>query len=150
MFVRFQRGAVVVIKLKVKKLHPDAKLPQKNNSTDAVWDLFAIEGEVVSKDLQSPIRTGLAFSIPKGYFGLIKPRSGMSLNNGVSVLAGVIDSGFHGEVRVILTSKTDLSIKNGDKVAQMVILPLPEVVIEEVRALPDSDRGIKGFGSSGK
>ena len=138
------------INLQVKRLDPDAKLPEKNNSSDAGFDLFSKRDTNVFSGSRQTIETGIAVNIPKGYFGLIKPRSGMSFFNGVGVLAGVVDSGYQGEIKVILTAMELVRVQKGDKIAQMVIIPIPEVFLEEVDGFPSSERGNKGFGSSGK
>lgn len=97
------------------------------------------------------ISTGVSFAIPKGYVGLIWPRSGLALKKGVDVLAGVIDSGYRGEIGVVLlnTGYDDVVIREGEKVAQILIQPVESVGILEVESLDESVRGEKNFGSSG-
>jgi dUTP pyrophosphatase len=97
------------------------------------------------------IKTGIAIEIPKGFVGLVWPRSGLAIKKGVSVLAGVIDSSYRGEIGVVLlnTNYDDLIIKKGDKIAQLLIQPIETVNIEEVKELSDTERAENGFGSSG-
>jgi dUTP pyrophosphatase len=139
--------------LKVKKLKPEAKLPTKNNLSDAAFDLYASEGINVPNSQVTKINTGIAVEIPKGYYGQIFDRSSMGAK-GLTVFGGVIDSGYRGEVIVCLhNTAKDFSwhtVSPGDKIAQMVILPVPEMQVVEVQELEESDRGEKGFGSSGK
>jgi dUTP pyrophosphatase len=97
-------------------------------------------------------RTGLSFEIPEGYVGLVWPRSGLSIKEGVDVLAGVVDSGYRGEVMVCLlnTGVRYVKIKEGDRIAQILFQEVPEFQLQEVEILQNSDRGEGGFGSSGK
>jgi dUTP pyrophosphatase len=94
----------------------------------------------------------VSFEIPEGYVGLVWPRSGLSVKRGIDVLAGVIDSGYRGEVRVCLynTSHDWLEVKEGDRIAQILFQEVPQFQLQEVDILQNSDRGEGGFGSSGK
>jgi dUTP pyrophosphatase len=163
-----------MLTLKVKKLNPEAKLPTKNNLSDAAFDLYANEYVSLRSGQATKIKTGIAVEIPDGYYGQIFDRSSIGAL-GISVLGGVIDSGYRGEIIVCLLNNNlpDCGMKyeyystdhyekeyysidsvhlitKGNKIAQMVILPVPQVEVEEVEELSDSDRGTKGFGSSGK
>lgn len=135
--------------LKCKRLDVNAKLPTKANALDAGFDLYAIEATNVGY-LSTKIRTGISVEIPDGYFGMICSRSSMGAK-GLQVLGGIIDSGYRGEVIVMLASNCSEfnKINVGDKIAQMVILPVPDMQIVESNDLNDSERGNKGFGSSG-
>jgi dUTP pyrophosphatase len=129
-----------------------ANLPSKSHDSDAGWDLYSVEG---SFELQPGeryvIHTGIAFEIPKGFVGLIWPRSGLSVKKGVDVLAGVVDSGYRGEVRVCLlnTGSEPCKIDKGDRIAQILFQEVPEFSLEVVEDFSNSDRGDNGFGSSG-
>jgi len=154
------------LKLKIKKLHPDAKIPQYAKPGDAGLDLVAISKNTVNKGPAwaeegfnhqlnyIEYGTGLAFEIPEGHVGLIFPRSsirktGMSLRNSV----GVIDSGYRGEVKFSFEMAPQINRKEyevGEKVGQMIIMPFPLVEVEEVETLSESERGSGGYGSTGR
>lgn len=139
------------MKIKFKKLSKLSKIPSFANEDDAGMDLMAITVKQSSNFYE--YGTGLAMEIPKGYVGLLFPRSSISntdhyLRNSV----GVIDSGYRGEIKIRM-SVPDLGKREyeiGDKIAQLIILKLPSINIEEVKILDVSSRGEKGFGSSGK
>lgn len=153
-----------MIDLHCKKLYEDAKLPTRAYEHDAGWDLYvhnlnSLPGAPLKyKNMYrageiATVYTGIALAIPNGYVGLIMDRSSMG-SKGISRLAGVIDSGYRGEVIVKLTKvageKMDyLWLSHGDKVAQLLIVPIPATKLVEVSDLPPSERGEKGFGSSG-
>lgn len=137
------------MQLKAKRLTDTAKLPVKNHTTDAGFDLFSDEDITVRT--QSTIKTGLALEIPTGYYAEIVGRSGLTSKTSFRVNKGVIDSAYRGEIMIMAeTYKTAYKIKQGDKIAQMILYKLPEFEIEEVSELSDSERGVKGFGSSDK
>lgn len=145
------------MELLVKKLTVTAKLPTKAYSKDAGYDLYSDQDITIIKNSVSrptpysvAVATGIAVAIPEGYWGLIKPRSGYSVKYGVDALAGVVDAGFRSEVKVIISSIKPFNIEKGDRIAQMIILPVVELPLTEVEELPDSERGKKGFGSSGR
>ena len=120
-------------------------------STDAAWDIEAIEPVLVGPRRSELVSTGLQVAIPAGYCGILKSRSGNAVR-GIDVAAGVIDSAYRGEVKVLVRNTTDAAynINAGDRVAQMMIVAVPEVEWIVVSDLPEADRGDKGFGSSGK
>lgn len=142
------------MKIKFKKLHPRAQKPFKANEGDAGFDLKCVSAEI--KQQKSSIflecGTGLSLEIPKGYVGLLFPRSSIShtkhsLRNSV----GVIDSGYRGEIKLRFSpDDSPQSYMAGDKVGQLVLLRLPKVEFEESDSLASSQRSEKGFGSSGK
>ena len=137
------------MQLKVKRLTDTAKLPVKNHATDAGFDIFADEDITVRT--QETIKTGIALEIPTGYYAEIVGRSGLTSKTSFRVNKGVIDSAYRGEIRIMAeTYKTAYKIKQGDKIAQMILYKLPEFEIEEVSELSESERGTKGFGSSDK
>ena len=125
------------------KAHPD----------DAGFDLFSASDDfVLEAGKQDVVETGLHIAIPPGYVGIIKPRSGYSVKYGTDVIAGVVDAGYTGEVLVVLTALTTFTIKRKDKIAQMLIVKVPPMELEEVNTLEelgDTERGANGFGSTG-
>lgn len=139
-------------KIKVKKIHQNAILPYKANKGDAGWDLFSVEDAKIYPKSRLTIKTGIALEIPGGYVGLIWPRSGLSVKHGINKLAGVIDSGYRGEIIVCLHNTDEwipYEIKSGDKIAQILFMSIPGFELEWMENLQDSERGEKGFGSSG-
>ncbi len=124
-------------------------------SGDAAADLPARIDTVVPARGRALVPTGFAVAIPSGWCGLVLPRSGLALKNGVTVLnaPGLIDSGYRGELQVILhnSGDTDFAVERGQRIAQFLVLPVPAVSYDEVDELPaaDDDRGAQGFGSSG-
>jgi len=139
------------LKINVKKLHPDAIIPSYSKEGDAGMDLTAVTLTETAYDITFGF--GLALEIPKGYVGLIFPRSSIRkydllLTNSV----GVIDSGYRGEIQATFkkTNRLDSFYKVGERVAQIMIIPYPTVKFNEVDELSDTDRGTGGFGSTGK
>jgi len=140
----------VRVKLKVKKIHPEAKLPAYAHPGDAGFDLFACADEELRPGEVKAVPTGIAIAVPAGYVGLVWDKSGISLK-GVHRLAGVVDAGYRGEVRVVMVNlgREPYAVKKGMKVAQMLIQPVLTVDIEESAELDDTSRGGNGFGSTG-
>ena len=132
-------------------LNNKAKMPTKAHTSDAGWDLYAANSTVISEHQRKTIETGIALEIPDGYVGLIWPRSGLSVKQGIDVLAGVVDSGYRGEIKVCLynTSKDNVVIESGDRIAQILIQPVSQMEMIAVDSLSDTERGEGGFGSSG-
>ncbi len=142
-----------MINVRIKLAHPDAKVPTKNNFEDAGWDLYSIDRGEISNGYTRLIKTGIHIQIPRGFVGLIWDRSGMACKHGIHRIAGVIDSGYTGEIVVALSNLTGKRhmIECGDKVAQLIIQKIPlHVRWETVEELDASNRGSKGFGSSDK
>jgi dUTP pyrophosphatase len=139
------------MKLKVKKMSPDAKLPLYGHKGDAGMDLFSSLEYVLPKGEVFAVPTGIQVEIPKGYVGLIWDKSGVSLK-GVHRLAGVVDAGYRGEVKVVMINwgQSPFFIEKGMKIAQLLIQAVEEAEIVEVEDLEDSSRGEGGFGSTGK
>ena len=136
------------MKVKIKKLSPDAKVPRYAKSGDACMDLYAVS-HTIDQYGNQVYDTQIAMEIPKGYVGLVFPRSsvsktGLSLRNSV----GVIDSGYRGSIMLKFSGETG-SYLAGDRIGQIMILPYPEIEYVEVNQLTDSDRGTGGFGSTG-
>lgn len=144
-------GDLSIDTIPIKKLHPEAQIPTKANSSDAGFDLYALESMVLPRQYHKLVKTGIAIAIPEGCVGLIWPRSGLSYKHGLDVLAGVIDAGYRGEVGVILynTQYGDYRIDRGDRIAQLVIQKVENFSMIEVSELETSERNKGGFGSSG-
>lgn len=138
--------------INVKLLNEHAIMPTRSHSTDAGYDLYATEGLTIISGERRLVKTGISFGMEEGLSGLIWPRSGLSVRNGIDVLAGVIDSGYLGEIKVCLlnTSIEDLKISMGDRIAQILFQEVPKVTLTVSDNLGASQRGGKGFGSSGK
>ena len=128
-----------------------ANLPTKSHPSDAGWDLYSVEKLDLQPGKRHSVYTGIAFEIPKGHVGLIWPRSGMSVKKGIDVLAGVVDSGYRGEIKVCLLNTGDepCIINKGDRIAQILFQEVPEFDLEIVKEFSKSDRGEGGFGSTG-
>jgi dUTP pyrophosphatase len=135
--------------LKVKKLDRDAKLPERKRDGDAGLDLYCIEDFEIEPNEIKIVRTGIAVEIPKGYFGMIKDRSGLA-SKGLHVLAGIIDENYRGEIKVVLINlgKEKLKFEKYSRIAQLLIIPYLKVEIKEDE-LSQTERGENGFGSSG-
>lgn len=137
--------------VKVKKLHPDAKIPDKKHPEDAGYELYALGNYVVEDEQASLVATGIAIEIPKGYVGIVKEKSGRAIS-GIEVHAGVIDSNYRDEVKVVVTTRDTKSpavIRSGEKVAQILYIEQVQaehLVVEELSK--EGDRG-GGFGSTG-
>jgi len=136
----------------VKKLVGSAMIPARSNKTDAGYDLFSVESYTLKPLERKLFKTGIAIEIPSGYYGRVAPRSGLAFKNGLDVMAGVIDSGFRGEVGVILInlSNEEVYLTHGDRIAQLIIETCHQPTMIWVEDLNDSSRAEKGFGSSGK
>jgi dUTP pyrophosphatase len=143
------------MKLQITRLDPDLPLPTYARSGDAGLDLLAAEDAELSPGERAAVRTGLAVAIPPGFAGFVHARSGRALKEGLALAnaPGLIDSGYRGEIKVILVNldpAQGVVIKRGEKIAQLVIQPVAEAVLEELETLPDSERGEGGFGSTGR
>ena len=142
-----------MIEVAVQRLRDDAVVPTQAYSGDAGLDLSACERVVIAPGERAVVGTGLAVAIPEGYAGLVMPRSGLAVRHGLGKVnsPGLIDSGYRGEVRVVLLN-TDrgepFTVEPGMRIAQLVIVPVPALEIVEVDELPVSERGVRGFGSS--
>lgn len=147
-------SAFLSYELPVKKLTSTAKLPDKANLFDAGLDLYCDEKEVVvlNPGERRLFSTGIAVGIPKGFVGLIWPRSGLAVKKGFDTMAGVIDAPYRGEVKVLIINEDSVCqiVSPGDKIAQMIVQPVPDFTPIEVEDLDSTSRGDKGFGSSGQ
>jgi dUTP pyrophosphatase len=128
-----------------------ARLPTRAHPGDAGLDLYAAEDATIPAHGRRLVETGIAMAIPPGHVGLIWPRSGMAAHDGISTDAGVIDEGYRGPIRVLLTNAGDdcYPIVNGQKIAQLLVQPVASSRVEEVSELPAAVRGAAGFGSTG-
>lgn len=128
------------------------KLPNYAYTWDAGMDLFAADSCVIRPGEVKAVRTGIKMAIPGGYAGLVWDKSGLAAKRGIKTMAGVVDSGYRGEVLVVLSnlSKEDFAVEKGMKIAQMLIQKVERADIEHVDFLEESDRGEGGFGSTGR
>ena len=138
--------------LKIKKLKEDAKLPTYAHIGDAGFDLYIPNDLTIKSGERLSIPLGLAMEIPEGYTGLLLDKSGLSHKHGLKSFGGVIDAGYRGEfhVGIMNLSDKDYSFSKGDKIIQMLIMPVARMNIIEANELTESDRGTGAFGSSGK
>ena len=143
------------ITIRVAKLHPQARLPQPAHSAEeeAGLDLFAAEDAVLPPGEWAAVGTGLVLEMPPGYEGHVRPRSGLALRHGVTLLnsPGTIDPGYRGEVRVVMINHADkeFRVRRGDRIAQLVIASYAAVEWKLETELNESTRGAGGFGSTG-
>ncbi len=139
------------MELKVKKLHPEAKIPVRKREGDAGLDLYSVEDTVLQPGEWKAIPTGVAVEIPEGYVGIIKDRSGLALKYALHCLAGVIDENYRGEVKVVIINlgKETVKLEKGSRIAQLLLVPYLKAEPIEVGDLSDTERGEEGFGSSG-
>jgi dUTP pyrophosphatase len=139
------------MQIKVKKLHKDAKLPTHGHPGDAGMDFYAVEKIIFPPNKQMRVPTGVALEIPEGYVGLIWDKSGISFNQGLKIMGGVIDSSFRGELVMSLlnTKNEEVILEKGHKVAQMIIQKFEHCDILEVEELSSTIRGEGREGSTG-
>jgi dUTP pyrophosphatase len=143
-----------VIELPVRRLREDAVLPQRAYEGDGGFDLAACERAVIGPGERAVLGTGLAVALPVGYAAFVQPRSGLAARNGITIVnsPGLVDSGYRGEIRVVLHNtdrEQPFAVEPGMRIAQLVVVRLPEVDLQEVDELPESERGARGYGSSG-
>lgn len=143
-----------MIEIQIVKLEPSAQIPTKANSGDAGFDLYSVEEVTLAPFERSAVRTGISIALPASTVGLVHPRSGMALKHGIAVLnsPGTIDSGYRGEIKVILINldpNKSFTIKPKDRIAQLVIQDFKNAEFALVEELPNSSRGSSGFGSTG-
>ena len=137
-----------------KRIHPDAVLPAYAHPSDAGMDVRSVEELVIPAGKRALVHTGLVVLLSPLYEAQVRPRSGLALKFGVTVLntPGTIDSGYRGEIGVILANfgDADFIVKKGDKIAQLVIAPVTQPEVCEVSEIDETDRGAGGFGSTGR
>ena len=137
--------------IKVKRINSDAVIPSYAKDGDAGFDLHSTEEKILASGEKAVIKTGIKMEIPNGYFGSIRDRSGLAAKYSLHCLAGGVDSGYRGEIGVVMINlgKEEFKINKGDRIAQMLIQRFERVEIEEVEELNESSRGENGFGSTG-
>jgi dUTP pyrophosphatase len=136
------------------QMHPDLPLPSYAHAGDAGADLVSAEDISLKPGQRAAVSTGLSIALPFGYVGLVHPRSGLALKHGISMVntPGTIDSGYRGEIKVILINHdldSTFEINRGDRIAQLVIQKVEHATFKLVDSLEDTDRGNGGFGSTG-
>lgn len=140
--------------LQFKRVLPDAVLPAYAHASDAGMDVCSVEDAIIPSGKHALVRTGLIALLPAGYEIQVRPRSGLALKFGVTVLnsPGTVDSGYRGEIGVILANfgQTDFRVSKGDRIAQFVVAPVTQPAIAEADVVEATDRGEGGFGSTGK
>jgi len=143
-----------LIELPVRRLRPDAVVPGRAYQGDAGLDLSACARVELAPGGRAVVGTGLAVAIPEGYAGFVQPRSGLADRHGITIVnsPGLIDSGYRGELKVILLN-TDpehgFVVEPGMRIAQLVVLEVPDIEVVELDELPATERGVRGHGSSG-
>jgi len=139
------------MKIKIKKLHADAIIPKHAMEGDAGIDLSCLEDVEVEAGEKVIARTGLSFEIPEGYFGSMRDRSSLAAKYGLHIIAGVIDSGYRGEISIVFINhgKEKIVITKGQRIAQLIVQPYANCEIEEVQEISETSRGDGAFGSTG-
>ncbi len=142
------------MELKTRLLEPGATVPSRANDGDAGLDLRAAEPALLAAGERASIGTGIAVEIPAGHAGLVLPRSGLAIRHGISMVnaPGLVDSGYRGELRVLLLNtdrESAFEIERGDRIAQLLVVPFAALAAVEAAELGSSERGERGFGSSG-
>jgi len=142
------------VRLQVQRLRPEAVLPDRAYAGDAGLDLVACEQVTLAPGERASVGTGLAVAIPEGHAGFVQPRSGLAARHGITLVntPGLIDAGYRGEIIVILLNtdaRKPFTVEPGMRIAQLVLVELPDVELVEVETLPASERGPRGHGSSG-
>ena len=142
-----------MIELPIRRLRPEAVVPQRAYAGDAGLDLAACERAELPPGGRAVVGTGLAVAIPEGHAGFVQPRSGLAARHGITIVntPGLVDAGYRGELQIILLN-TDATetfvVEPGMRIAQLVVVPIAEFELSEVEELPSSERGVRGFGSS--
>lgn len=142
------------VRVPIKILSRDAQIPHMAYNGDAGVDLRSVERIVLKPQEHAMVATGLAIALPEGYAGFVLPRSGLAAKHGISIVnaPGLIDSNYRGELKVILLNTdpdNSFTIEIGDRIAQLIVMPVPTINFEQVEELTESQRGESGFGSSG-
>ena len=147
-------SAPIALEILVTKLDNDAVIPTYAKPGDAGADLYSISDLVLSPGERALVKTGIAIALPNGYVGLVHPRSGLGLKNGISVVntPGTVDAGYRGEIGVVLINHDlheSFQVKKGDRIAQLVIQKVENAQFKMVDQLPESERSTGGYGSTG-
>lgn len=140
------------MQIKIKKLHPLAKLPHYAHPGDVGLDLFALEGRTIQPGERALFNVGFALEFPHGYAAIVKDKSSLPKIAGLHCLGGVFDAGYRGEYNVLLVNlgQEPYTVEAGQKIAQLVIVPVVIAELTEVAELSESERGTGSFGSTGK
>lgn len=141
----------MAVKIKILKVDPEAIIPNYAKLGDAGMDFYSAEEAVLKPGERKAVSSGIKMEIPEGYVGLVWDKSGLALNGGIKTMAGVIDSGYRGEIKIVLInlSDKDFEIKKGQKIAQMIVQKFESAETEAADNLSGSERGDGGFGSTG-
>jgi dUTP pyrophosphatase len=142
-----------VIEVAITRVRAEARLPERAYAGDAGLDLATCEAVRLAPGERALVSTGLAVAIPEGYAGFVQPRSGLAARDGITVVnsPGLVDAGYRGEIQVVLLNtdrERTFTAEAGERIAQLVVLAVPELTLREVANLPPSERGVRGFGSS--
>jgi dUTP pyrophosphatase len=142
------------VNLQITRLDQRAVLPAQAHDDDAGFDLSALESTQIAPGERAMVGTGIAIALPRGYAGLVLPRSGLAAKHGISLVnaPGLIDAGYRGEIKVLLLntdSTATFEVESGMRIAQLVVIAVETPFLEEVSALGETTRGDGGFGSSG-
>jgi dUTP diphosphatase len=141
------------LELSFRKLRDDAVVPSRAYNGDAGLDLASCERVLLAPGERATVGTGLAVAVPEGYAGFVQPRSGLASRHGITIVnaPGLVDSGYRGELRIVLLN-TDVReafvVEPGMRIAQLVVVPVASAEPLEVEELPETERGVRGFGSS--
>lgn len=140
-----------LMELHIQLLHPEAKAPHYAHSDDAGMDLFAVEDMEIATGERAIVPTGVAMAIPDGHVGLVWDKSGIATKTGLTTIAGVIDAGYRGEIKIAVlnTGAEPYVVRAGEKIAQMLIQPVHQPTVTVVESLEETARGEGGFGSTG-
>jgi len=142
-----------MFKVHIQKVHKDARIPTYAHENDAGVDLFAVESYLLKSLERKLVSTGIRIALPPGYEAQVRPKSGLALKHGISIVntPGTVDADYRGDIAVILInlSNEDYKIEKGKKIAQMVFNKVEKADFEETEQLPDTTRGTGGFGSTG-
>lgn len=139
------------MQVRIQKLDQNAVMPTYAHPGDAGMDIYSNEDVAIAPHGRLAVKTGIAMAVPEGYVALVWDKSGRALKEGLTTMAGVVDSGYRGEVMIVIlnTSSTNIEIKKGQKLAQILVQPVASPELIEVDSLDDSSRGAGGFGSTG-
>lgn len=140
-----------MVSIKIKRLDKSVEVPKFQREGDAALDIRSSEDCVLKIGERKGIKTGIAMEIPYGYAGLVWDRSGLAIKHGIKTMGGVIDANYRGEIMIILKNlgEEDFKIEKGMRIAQMLIQKIENCEVEEAEELSDTNRGEKGFNSSG-
>jgi dUTP pyrophosphatase len=144
---------ITKVRIKIKKLNSEAIIPHYSHEGDAGMDVYSVENVLINPNERKLIQTGLSFEISRGFEIQIRPKSGLALNSGITILntPGTLDSGYRGELKIILfnASNNPYQVKKSEKIAQIILTRYEEAEIEETNELTQTKRAEGGFGSTG-